>query len=399
MAGSRSNIIDLPCILSKYYKNNTEIIEESIKQLNKPSSFELTATIKIEYSPEVKTVIYFMKIREHDTNINIRSLARFKNEVEIYGSVIPAITDFQISKRISPTRLYCNIFPSCIGARISIISYRTAPDDTGVLLLENLKGKGYVTPGAKEGLDLASCELVLIRMAHMHVAPLVMRHIRPRDFEEKVVPTLMTTQLEKNTYCNDYVCKLLSMTMKSKKIAKYIPSILMSIGKVLCNHCAGNPYEYCAWMTLCHSKLYNTNLMLAYHNSMPIGCKILNLKNFQYSHCCNDLLFFLFTSVDNEVLQEKFDYLTDYYFICFEDMVKEYKVHTSGYTKDEFHKEMAKQCPLTFIKILEALAEITCKKYDAKGNPVIGSRFQKKLEFVLDFMISRGWFGFVIDQS
>ncbi|KAF7279857.1 uncharacterized protein LOC143194710 [Rhynchophorus ferrugineus] len=394
MAGSRSKIIDLSGILSKYYNKNVRVINKRIKQLNKPSSFELTATIKIQNSNETEIAIYFMKVCERDSNVTLRPdlLARFKNEVELYETVIPAITDFQISKGILPSRLYYNIFPARIGARISINPNRDVPDDTGVLLLENLNEKGYITPGAKEGLDIVSCKIVLVRMAHMHVAPLVMRHICKNEFEERVVPTLMTTQQEKNKYCRQYINKLLKTVLKSKKIAKYSSSITQTVNMSLCNYCIGNPYESNYWMTLCHPKLYNKNFMIAYDNRRPIACKILGLKNLQYSNCINDLIFFLFTSVNKDVLQESFNYLAHYYFQCIENIFEDYRLRITGYTISDFHKELDTQGPLMLVKILETLAETTCNDYDANGNPVVGKKFQKRLEFVLELMISRGWF-------
>ncbi|XP_076260098.1 uncharacterized protein LOC143196319 [Rhynchophorus ferrugineus] len=394
MAGNRSNIIDLSGLLSKYYNKNVRVINKHIKQLNKPSSFELTATIKIQNSRETEIDIYFMKVCERDSNVNLRPdlLARFKNEVQMYETVIPAITDFQISKGISPSRLYYNIFPPRIGARISINSKKNVPDNTGVLLLDNLNEKGYITPGAKEGLDLASCQIVLARMAHMHVAPLVMRHIRKHEFEEKVVPTLLTIQKEKNKYCRQYINKLLNTVLESKKIAKYSLSIAQTVNISLCNYCIGNPYENSDWMTLCHPKLYHKNIMIAYDNRRPIACKILGLKNLQYSNCINDLIFFLFTSVNNDLLQERFNYLAHYYFQCIENIFQDYRLRITGYTISNFHKEMDTQGPLMLVKILETLAETTCNEYDANGNPVVGQMFQKKMEFVLELMISRGWF-------
>ncbi|KAF7264311.1 hypothetical protein GWI33_000323, partial [Rhynchophorus ferrugineus] len=216
-----------------------------------------------------------------------------------------------------------------------------------------------------------------------------MRHIRKHEFEEKVVPTLLTIQKEKNKYCRQYINKLLNTVLESKKIAKYSLSIAQTVNISLCNYCIGNPYGNSDWMTLCHSKLYHKNIMIEYDNRRPIACKIIGLKNLQYSNCCNDLIFFLFTSVNNDVLQESFNYLAHYYFQCIESIFQDYRLRITGYTISDFHKEMDTQGPLMLLKILETLAETTCNEYDANGNPVVGQMFQKKMEFVLELMISR----------
>ncbi|XP_076260808.1 uncharacterized protein LOC143196734 [Rhynchophorus ferrugineus] len=394
MAEGGFNIIGLPDILSKSYHNKVAVIKESIKQLNKPSNLELTTIIKRRYSLKTVKVIYFVKVCERDLKVGLRVdlMARFKVEVGFYNSIIPSISEFQRSKGVYFDRLYYHLFPLCIGARISTDVDRKVPDESGVLLLENLKEKGYSTPEAKEGLDLAGCKLVLARMAQMHAVPLAMRLIKRDMFEERIVPTLMAVQQEKNIYCRQYINELIDLGLKSKTITAFIESIRMNVDISLCNYCISNPPENSGWKTLCHSNLSNSNIMIYNKNRRPRECKILGFKDIQYSHCCNDLLFFLFTSVNYDVLEDDFNLLINYYFFALQNVIEEYEVASWNYSINDFHKEVDREGPLMLVKILEAVANITCDKYDRNGHPVVGRKFEKKLIFILKFMISRKWF-------
>lgn len=127
----------------------------------------------------------------------------FVKESCIYTIVAPKLRSFQLDKNIPENQLL-DVFCECYGARLSLDPMKTTLDNDAVLILENLKVKGYKVGDRSEGFHLEHSEFVLRNLAHFHAVPIAFRRERPDDFQQNILPHLkkldMDAGLKKETY-------------------------------------------------------------------------------------------------------------------------------------------------------------------------------------------------------
>ncbi|XP_076258369.1 uncharacterized protein LOC143195261 [Rhynchophorus ferrugineus] len=215
MAEQPAWIVHLEYMLSQYYKADIKIMEEFIEILSKPTHLKVTVVVKKGSLSEPEQFVYFVKLYENIVPYHIRMdlLAKFVKEVDLYTVALPAIKEFQKAGNTYALP-YDQIFPSCIGARLSTKS--NMPDETGVLILENLNEMGYTRPDVRAGLDLETSKLVLHKMAHLHATPLAMKFLdSDLDlFKQKIVPCLVEVKYAKEPFCYQDVDRLVTVMNK-----------------------------------------------------------------------------------------------------------------------------------------------------------------------------------------
>lgn len=67
--------------------------------------------------------------------------------------------------------------------------------------------------------------------------------------------------------------------------------------------------------TVCHSDFWVNNMMLKWdEKGSPTAIKIFDFQITHFSSLVHDLLFFLFTSVEKELLEDRFEDFIEFYF-------------------------------------------------------------------------------------
>lgn len=87
--------------------------------------------------------------------------------------------------------------------------------------------------------------------------------------------------------------------------------------------------------TLGHTDLWVNNMMIKYDEKQePIGVKFFDFQFIKYDTVVEDVLFFLFTSVRNELLTDNFDHFVDLYYNSLENYLKLHGCEIEGITKE-----------------------------------------------------------------
>ncbi|KAF7279850.1 hypothetical protein GWI33_006658 [Rhynchophorus ferrugineus] len=383
MSNEVPEIIDLDFILSRY--ENTDIVVLSQEFVPCSNIFALKLSVTIDAYPfdGTKVVNYFVKLCKQDTNIDIRTdyIARFQKEIYFYQLAIPAITNFQRDRCIRAMPYY-NLFPKCIGARLNIDREKTVPDETAVLILEELKEQGYQCENTNRDCSLQDYTVILTTLAYMHAVPLAMRTHQLDSFKSNVLPSLLDIkQHNKIPHWFDNIYDMVYQVFKfNDAISPYFQSIKTAIEKSKKYTLFGKPFTCDCWITLCHSNFSKLNLMMkceCIYRGKSI--KILDNQTLEYSHCCNDLIFFLFTSVNSNLLNSHYDFLVCWYYDFFVYTLTKYEIDVRPYTVNNFYKELKIQGPRMILQILRALPYITNDMYDEDKEPVLGMEYIQKL--------------------
>ncbi|KAF7279855.1 hypothetical protein GWI33_006662 [Rhynchophorus ferrugineus] len=388
-------VVNLRNILSKYHGIKMKIIEEDLILHRKPTLYKLRVFIKNKKAKTREELFYFVKTCEQDVKVNIRVclLSGFETEVQFYLTAVPAMTEFQRRNGIY-ARTYQTLFPKCIEARISAEQDKRISDETGVLIFEHLGKMGYTDPNPREGLTISACEIVLANLAEMHATPIAMRILCLDDFMTKVVPCLITTtQPERSFRSYKKIDEMLEELGEFDfEIKTYLPTIKRAIKFAEHNVLSNDTFSDESWMTLCHSNFSLSNLMIKYDKKTGIttGCKILDFQSLQYSDCFTDLLFFLLTSAETNLFKS-FDFMLEWYYNSFVQVLMEYDIDLTDYSRDHFEYYINRQAPNLIIKILQSLPYIMCKRYRDDGELMLNDNFKQRMRDIIFLFISREW--------
>lgn len=162
-----------------------------------------------------------------------------------------------------------------------------------------------------------------------------------------------------------------------------------------------NPRYY--WGSLIHGDYWGNNTMVKYdENGKIVNNKILDLQIIEYDSVVHDLLFFLFTSVNNDVLNDNYDNLIKSYHNQFVDVLKRFNIDTKPYTWDEFVYEIENEIKKEAFHIFFMLKFIFAEKGKVKSleefqpsdwtrKDLIGEKHKEKLQLTILEFVKRNW--------
>ncbi|KAI4458977.1 hypothetical protein MML48_6g00020872 [Holotrichia oblita] len=328
----------------------------------------------------------------------------FKKEVSAYLDAIPALIDFQREYNVPENRIL-DIFPKCYGARINLNNNNGDVDEDAAIILENLKCQGYETGDRFVGFDYAHAELIVKDLAKFHAIPIAMQKLKPEEFKRKVLPCSVKND------CFDNVPEEVASAFHNSIMngAKQVPELepfldriekLVEIG--LEDMVKGSEPNN-LFATVVHSDYWLSNTMVLKDDTeKPIKNKIVDLQIMQYSSCVRDLIFFLFTSVINEDLDENYDKLVDLYCDTFVEYLSDFKLDTKEYSRESFRKEIEVIGPKEFYHVGFMLKPILTEKgkvasfenfhtRDWCREDLLGEAHKRKLKQLIFSYQKRNW--------
>ncbi|GJQ85192.1 hypothetical protein Trydic_g13036 [Trypoxylus dichotomus] len=326
----------------------------------------------------------------------------FKTEIAIYEKVVPELNNFGKEKGINHL---IDCLPKFVAARVSLDEESSVVDEDAVLILENLKVQGYDILDRFVGLDLDCTKLVLRDLATLHAAPIAYKFQKPGDFEKNILPHLgKCFVFEINDKTIEDLIELVTKSVSidpncapyASKLEKYVRNI--NIAQIKPN--SSNPL----FSTIAHNDYWLNNTMIRYERNKPIGNRIVDFQINDFSSLTHDLIFFLYSSVELDILERHLDKLFRYYYDIFIETLTKLGQDTSAYTFDIMMEEcgiMAKEVELPHLIMLlpsifllkeksEELSEIKSDDFIAKGDS-LHPNFDKRMQFILLDFVKRGW--------
>ena len=410
----KSKVNDLRGLLSKSLGNEIEIIDQKTTLLTAPGEhygsimLSLQVTVK---KPNTKEQTYNLVAKLIPANEMLRVAfdisVTFKKEVVAYTVTIPALTQLQKEYGVPEERLYDNLFPKCYGARVCLDSNKNEVDEDGVLIFENLKIQGFKTEDRLVGFDLEGARLILKDLARFHAVPIALKRLRPEEFEKKVMPCLAKNKgLEQLP--PEVGLAFHNSIMEGAAELEELKPFLERIRKVV-DYAAANPYVDRVppeelWGSVTHSDFWTSNTMvLAKEEGIPVKTKMGDLQIMTYSSIARDVIFFMFTSIINKVLDDNYEDLIKLYFESFISTLKEFDLDVSDYTFDAFLRELDEIAPTEIYHVLVMLKPICTERgkvqnsledfqdSDWSRKDLLGPAHRKKLKDTVLALVKRNW--------
>lgn len=280
---------------------------------------------------ELKTVAKLIPPNDFIQEI-FNTQVTYRNEVALYKTIVPTLRAFQIEfgveKVIDFTAKY-------LGSRLNLAEDSTAKvDGDAVLLLENLQIGGFGNGDRTLGFDLKTTKLILSTLAEFHAVPIALKMHKPDVFDEKIKPHLDTWYIKK---------EFVDMTKdRIKALFPTIPDISSCLEKALkyMEKVLEPPELREPWCTIVHNDFWVNNIMIQKSNSLS-SIKIVDFQVCDYSSLARDIIFFLFTSVQNQIIEKHYDDLIREYYQTLIDILQQLKCDISRFTFENFEKELA----------------------------------------------------------
>ncbi|CAG9815488.1 unnamed protein product [Phaedon cochleariae] len=410
MTGSK--VIDIHRILQKSIKDEFEIVYQETKSLTTPGehygSIMLAVDVKIKFSKDGSEKVLNLVAKLQPANEMLRAAfdvqTTFKKEVLCYTVMIPALIAFQKEFKVPEERSISNLFPKCYGARFSLDENSNQVDDGAVIIFENLKQQGYYTGDRLVGLDFEAAQVILKDLATIHATSIALKKLRPEVFEEKLMACTMTGS-GVNAFPEQFASALKDSLSDGSKEIPVLEPYLEKIQKVIDSFGIPKPIPNETWGTICHADFWMSNTMLLNSPSgKPTSSKIVDLQLASYASALTDLVFFLFTSVINSVLEKSYEDLLKVYHDCFTETLRDYGIDMSPYSWKSFEKELEVAGPVEVCHILMMLKPICTERNTIKNSfedfedsdwyrkDLLGPNHRRKLKDTVLALIRRNWF-------
>lgn len=269
--------------------------------------------------------------------LTFRSHEFFKNEISFYDVILPALIEFQSTKKMSePFDKYVRVF----------LSHSDGAND--VLCLEDVSIFNFGSAVRQEGIDLIHCKLTFKALAQFHALSFAMKDQQPERFEEirkSIMETYYDTRLRDwyQQFWNrisgiaiDAVEKEYPNSIYAEKIRKFaVPERYEDMIRA-----ATGTNET---GVISHGDSWTNNFLYKYVDDVPVDAKIID---FQLARCASpvlDLTFAVYACTSQDLRLKHYEELMDNYYAVLSKQIREMgsdpdRVYSNALFKEELRK-------------------------------------------------------------
>ncbi|XP_031618118.1 uncharacterized protein LOC116337579 [Contarinia nasturtii] len=290
-------------------------------------------------------------------------------ENSFYMEIVPALFQFQRECGITDDNLI-DIFIQCLGARFSLDTHHKIADKNALLVLENIKYKGYRIGDRTNGFNKYDAEVMLENIAKFHALPIALRVLRPSVFEEKIKPYLQRINLYEGIDTDGEITK--SLCGSVSKVQGLDENLRQKVFKQL-KQCSDRRNknilaEDSPYTGIAHCDLWTNNIMFTIDSfGRADKVKICDYQLMAYDSFAHDLVFFLFTSIDRSIRKQYFEHFIEYYHQHFYNTLAMLRCPLEDYTYEKCRSEIEAKAKYELEHILNMLRVILADKQSKPG--------------------------------
>lgn len=365
----KSKVNNLQDLLKKTFSQHVEVIDQKTTLLTAPGehygsimlALDVTLNTNNEKGKHLHLVAKLIPANEM-LRLAFDIPVTFKKEVIAYTITIPTLVKLQQEHNVPADQLIDKLFPKCYGARISLDTEKDTVDEDGVILFENLKVQGYRTEDRLIGFDLDATRIIIQDLAKFHAVPIALKLLKPEEFKTKVMPSLVKNKgLEQlpAEVGKSFHGSIMNGAKQVPELAPYLERVQKVVDFAAENPYVNRPPPNELFATMVHSDYWTSNTMLLRdENGRALKNKMVDLQLMTYSSAVRDLIFFLFTSVINDVLDEHIDEFIKLYHDSFVNVLNCFNLDTKPYNWDAFQQELEEVAPTEVYHVLVMLKPI-----------------------------------------
>ncbi|XP_076625464.1 uncharacterized protein LOC143343935 [Colletes latitarsis] len=399
-------VLNLDTVLTQNFGKDLQVKHLEWRPLTAPGenfgSIMLAIDVTVTRANKTETLNLVVKLPPTSAYLLdlFNSPVTFKKELLFYSKMAKEFVNLQLESGMREEALNI-ITPKYFGGRLGIRDPENF-DEQALIILENLKYSGYSTEDRILGLDKKHAEFALEELAKLHALTIALKIKKPQLFQKITSEVLVDVMNETTEKCVIDMIRKAQTDIKDIEEAKpYLDRVNRTIEfGIQLNKNAKKPEE--PWATLVHNDFWVNNMMFRHdeHGEL-IDMKIVDFQLCVYDYGINDLIFFLVSSVKNDILDNKLNDMIDYYYYSFIKMLKMLNVDTEKFTKQKFD-EIVDYCgPVKFNQCMmmaqviqapqESAPEIKDLKDDIFLNRGVDNKYKQKLLHIVNLFDKKGW--------
>lgn len=193
---------------------------------------------------------------------------------------------------------------------------------------------GFSNIDRKAGFDLNFAKKILHDLARFHGTALALKIKRPNMFVTKIKPHCEHFNVSKSNPFSKNVPKAL------KEIIQSFPEYGHLVEKATNFEQTEIPDAREPFSTLVHFDLWVNNIMNKIEKDGTVNNKFVDFQIYDNRSPAADVFFFLWTSVEYEVLKQNLDHLQLHYHKIMLNTLKDFQIDTTLFDYEHFKKEM-----------------------------------------------------------
>ncbi|XP_059221383.1 uncharacterized protein LOC106084485 [Stomoxys calcitrans] len=267
----------------------------------------------------------------------------------VYKYLGPAIRSLQLEEGLEESQIFDG-FAKYYGSRISLSPESEKVDRDAVLLQENLQISGYKASNRHVMFNLEETKLILKEMAKFHAMPIAVRLKKPEFFDRYVRPCLKRFDMnaglspEDKERMDEDVFQEIAIATNNN--SNYVDRF-RKLSEYYDDYFTKPDVKDDLYTTTAHSDLWVSNIMLKYdEQGVPNKVKFIDFQLVQYDSAAHDVILFLLTSIETQLLENHLDEFLLLYYKAFIDCLKSVNVSTEQYSFVGFMKEVHNHAPV-----------------------------------------------------
>ncbi|KAJ8675788.1 hypothetical protein QAD02_011574 [Eretmocerus hayati] len=369
--GSKNDPRNLMPLLQQTFKNGLRILDCKTEELvplgeNFASSLlKIVAKIQKSKDGPIEELYLVGKLVQLD-NPYFNWTKVLKRETFMYTDIIPFYKSIEVVQDVECWKTIDNFIPKLYGYRLSLDPKIDEADKDAMILLENLQARGYYVLDKNKGLDLKHAIAAIQALARFHALGIIARHKNPTGFE-KIKAVAMEFALN-DTLDWDFLNGMIRVVEEHPNFNRYAERFrdLVEIFKKKDKY---DLVRHTSWSTIIHNDYWTNNIM--FHTNEKDDIDGLNFIDFQFYNYANlfvDLPYFLFSSLQEDVLLKDFDHLLDVYYESFVGTLKSNHLDVKQYSRDLFDNQLKKDALFELVHCSFALSFFTTEVDDDTKN-------------------------------
>lgn len=292
------------------------------------------------------------------------------------------------------------MFVNCFGARLNLNNNESIDDDA-ILILENLKDQKFEIKNRFLGFDFDESVAVIKKLAKMHASIIAMRIKNEISYEKNVLPWL--DQINSgSTMVEGFINSALHFAKEIDELRPHFANLERYLEDRKNLKGLKFPFESDKnFYTLVHTDLWSNNIMVR-HDEDNIQIKFLDFQLIELGSPIRDLLFFIFSSTELNVIEKNFSKLLNIYYNEFNFVLLQFGCDLQNFSYKLFLKELNQVAPHELFHIIFMLKPIfslkgsvdnvdNIKMDDFGKIDNIGQDYKDRLRLIVLMFLKNNW--------
>ncbi|XP_046684314.1 uncharacterized protein LOC124370032 isoform X3 [Homalodisca vitripennis] len=299
---------------------SSEFLKQCLQQEHGYEDIEITkftASPAISVREQYSSCPIRVKIeyRKHNGSDELRSLSLVLKSERKRGAVKEVIDSFESSE----STFYKSFIPKTFSlTNIPFAAKSYYSPQLSVIVLEDLREKGFIMGDKRNGLDFEHCRLFVAAAASLHAASLAVLEEDPKLInivgKEKmfVCGQAVTPGLQRMVSCA--LRCLAEYTETSDRFNKYTDLIMGCSNNILETVVEAVKVRKDEFNTMNHGDGWNNNMMFRYNDEgLPCEVRLLDFQYTRYASPVTDIVYFIWASANDDVRSHRIDELYTFF--------------------------------------------------------------------------------------